>query len=731
MLAAARNKMRIFSPGDSMPRVMPGAPGDAEYDQGPVPTLPPRATVAHALDVSTRGYKTSPAEVKRSILGSSSVLSRSRLQSLRSRRPSVDKALNHLGNLVAADSLEARAQSLTLAGLADKQKEGEDPLLRLQAQLIQMQATFEKRLADVVSELNAERESREALQQRVRILESGGSGSGSSSAPLARSNERAASTLDAAATATSADEQPTKSSSFRLRRLSKDIDLLDADKARLLQAAVQGKNEDESSSRGSTPSKLDEREVAVERRSATDTRPPAASRRLSKDSDDLERTLQKAQQAQRLKEPNEGVAGVDSRKGGMPAAASRRLSKDSDELEKTLQKARKAGVLAQAMDDAPADPLAATVDLLSNAATLDKESAERARRPSQLVLAREFEASKSEMSDGEDPICSDPAIVGIFSCHGSEPGRGGGARVDKINQDCAGVAHPVGPDAQSALFCAFDGHGECGTEVSLAALQTIYDELTFAAAGGGGNGGRLKREPEDTLLASFVKAQSKLKARASELPLEVDARDSGACAIVAYLRDSKVWVAGAGDCRAVLGTRRGGELSALCLSTDHKCDLDSEKQRIESMGGHVRPAAYNGDTFIAPARFYESLGELRKGPGLAISRSLGDLNAVGCGLIPNPEICSHALSPEDKVLILGSDGVWEFIEPQQAVDICIKFFDEGKPAFQACQLLIAKAAMAWRLHEGDYRDDITAIVVYLPAVLEQLRNSEPSAAGGM
>ena len=53
-------------------------------------------------------------------------------------------------------------------------------------------------------------------------------------------------------------------------------------------------------------------------------------------------------------------------------------------------------------------------------------------------------------------------------------------------------------------------------------------------------------------------------------------------------------------------------------------------------------------------------------PGLAMSRSLGDLMAVRAGVIPDPEIRAHELSTEDKILILASDGVWEFL-PSQSV----------------------------------------------------------------
>ena len=36
----------------------------------------------------------------------------------------------------------------------------------------------------------------------------------------------------------------------------------------------------------------------------------------------------------------------------------------------------------------------------------------------------------------------------------------------------------------------------------------------------------------------------------------------------------------------------------------------------------------------------------------------------------------------------------------------------------AARFIIAKAALAWRVQEGDYRDDITAIVIYVSPELE-------------
>jgi len=75
---------------------------------------------------------------------------------------------------------------------------------------------------------------------------------------------------------------------------------------------------------------------------------------------------------------------------------------------------------------------------------------------------------------------------------------------------------------------------------------------------------------------------------------------------------------------------------------------------------------------------------------------------------------------EDAYLILASDGVWEFIDNQEAIMLVDGMYKQGKSADEACRLLILKAAIAWRTNEGDYRDDITAIVIYLQEAVQSV-----------
>lgn len=330
-------------------------------------------------------------------------------------------------------------------------------------------------------------------------------------------------------------------------------------------------------------------------------------------------------------------------------------------------------------------------------------------------------------------------IVGTYSCHGMEPSDDDG-HIDKINQDCGCCGYPFAGLTRTALFSVYDGHGQFGHDVSQECMHTIYHSLVVADQ-------ELADDPCGTLADAFEACNIHLRIMACSEVLEVNALDSGTCAVVACVHDRELFVAGVGDCRCVLGIKPwvdgvnggqvgdgdreqgsadDGELQAIALSTDHKVDLPAEQARIESKGGWVRGGVVDDEGDYIPARMYEKEGMPQLGPGLCISRSLGDLNALRCGLIPTPEVFSHEIGESDRYLILGTDGLWEFVSNGEAVRIVDDFYSKGLPAIDACRFLIAKAAVAWRQEEGDYRDDITAMVVYLPELMQLFDSSSPT-----
>ena len=102
---------------------------------------------------------------------------------------------------------------------------------------------------------------------------------------------------------------------------------------------------------------------------------------------------------------------------------------------------------------------------------------------------------------------------------------------------------------------------------------------------------------------------------------------------------------------------------------------------------------------------------------MAMTRSFGDQAAAQVGVIASPEILEMNLMEGDQFIILASDGVWEFISSEDAVEIVGRYLyddtNSGCDASEACEALIKAATAKWHEFEGDYRDDITAMVIRL------------------
>ena len=98
-------------------------------------------------------------------------------------------------------------------------------------------------------------------------------------------------------------------------------------------------------------------------------------------------------------------------------------------------------------------------------------------------------------------------------------------------------------------------------------------------------------------------------------------------------------------------------------------------------------------------------------PGLAMTRSFGDSMACRVGVNAIPEIKEFVLTPEDKVMVLASDGVWEFLQNQEVANIVYPFFLQ-KNTEGAAEALVRAAFKRWKREESVI-DDITCIIVFL------------------
>ncbi|CAL4903801.1 unnamed protein product [Urochloa decumbens] len=177
----------------------------------------------------------------------------------------------------------------------------------------------------------------------------------------------------------------------------------------------------------------------------------------------------------------------------------------------------------------------------------------------------------------------------------------------------------------------------------------------------------------------------------------------GACAVTAVVKDGDLYVANVGDCRAVLGSRGA---VATALTSDHTAGREDERRRIESSGGYVSRG---------------SGGVWRVQDCLAVSRAFGDASMkpwVTC----DPEVSRRRLTPDCRFLVVASDGLWNKVSCQEAVDaIAAAAAPTGTAAGGAsssyssvgsCKELVALA------RSRGSRDDITVMVVDLQRFLQ-------------
>ncbi|CAI0376563.1 unnamed protein product, partial [Linum tenue] len=150
-------------------------------------------------------------------------------------------------------------------------------------------------------------------------------------------------------------------------------------------------------------------------------------------------------------------------------------------------------------------------------------------------------------------------------------------------------------------------------------------------------------------------------------------RDAGSTASTAILVGDRLLVANVGDSRAVIC--RGG--NAIAVSRDHKPDQTDERQRIEDAGG-----------------------TWRVGGVLAVSRAFGD-RLLKQYVVADPEIQEEKVDSSLEFLILASDGLWDVVTNEEAVDMT-KPIDDPE---QAAKRLLHEA------YQRGSADNITCVVV--------------------
>ena len=191
-----------------------------------------------------------------------------------------------------------------------------------------------------------------------------------------------------------------------------------------------------------------------------------------------------------------------------------------------------------------------------------------------------------------------------------------------------------------------------------------------------------------------------------------DTEKSGSTVCVGILNSKNLILANIGDSRAILCSYNKSWKSSQ-LTKDHKPKDKSEYKRIIASGGTVSRMinVEKNEEEIGPYRVWDKTQD--KGPGLAMSRSIGDGQAKNLGVLAEPDIFEYTLNEGDKFIVCASDGIWEYLSNDDVMNIIKDIYENEGKAEDACDLLVKKASEEWKKENNKTMDDISCAILFL------------------
>ncbi|PAN49300.1 hypothetical protein PAHAL_9G439600 [Panicum hallii] len=241
-----------------------------------------------------------------------------------------------------------------------------------------------------------------------------------------------------------------------------------------------------------------------------------------------------------------------------------------------------------------------------------------------------------------------------------------------------GGGQNAGDDDTISVFAIFDGHN--GSAAAIYTRENLINNVLAAIPPNLTSEEWTAALPR-ALVAGFVKTDKDFQTKAAR---------SGTTVTFVIIDGWVVTVASVGDSRCILESAEG---TVYFLSADHRLDANEEEvERVTASGGEVGRINIAGGAGIGPLRCWPG--------GLCLSRSIGDTD-VGEFIVPVPHVKQVKLSNAGGRLVIASDGVWDALHFQEALN-----YTRGVPAEAAANRIVKEAVTSKGL-----RDDTTCIVV--------------------
>ncbi|KAF5805397.1 putative protein-serine/threonine phosphatase [Helianthus annuus] len=281
----------------------------------------------------------------------------------------------------------------------------------------------------------------------------------------------------------------------------------------------------------------------------------------------------------------------------------------------------------------------------------------------------------------------------------------------------------------------YDGHG--GPETSRFINSNLFQHLK-----------RFTSENQSMSMEVIKKAfqateEGFLSIVSKQWPMKPQIAAVGSCCLVGVVCGGTLYIANLGDSRAVLGrhVKATGEVLAIQLSEEHNACIESVRQELHSahpddsqivvlkhnvwrVKGLIQISKSIGDVYLKKAEF-------NKAPLYAKFRLREPFQRPI--LSSDPSVSTHQLQPHDQFIIFASDGLWEHLTNQEAVDI-VQNHPRNGIAKRLVKVALRKAAKKREMRYSDlkkidrgvrrhFHDDITVVVLFLDSNLTSRASS--------
>ncbi|CAH9079238.1 unnamed protein product [Cuscuta epithymum] len=283
--------------------------------------------------------------------------------------------------------------------------------------------------------------------------------------------------------------------------------------------------------------------------------------------------------------------------------------------------------------------------------------------------------------------------------------------------------HEAGPFG--TFVGVYDGHG--GPETSRFINQHLFQHLKRFAA-------EQQSMSTDVIRKAFQATEDGFTSVvANQWHMKPQIATVGSCCLAGVFCSGILYVANAGDSRAVLGriVKATGDVVAIQLSEEHNANIASVRQELQSLHpedsqivvlkhnvwrvkGIIQVSRSIGDVYLKKS-------EYNKEPLYAKFRLREPFKKPF--LSADPSISIHQLEPDDQFVIFASDGLWEHLSNQEAVNI-VQNNPRNGIARRLVKAALQEAAKKREMRYSDlkkiergvrrhFHDDITVIVVFL------------------